>query len=70
MYVSEKLLLTVQETAFTLNCSAATVYKLIHDGKLGFKKHGKAFLVSTEDVVNYSKSVLLYDRPDKPEKTK
>ncbi len=67
MLVPEKLFLTVQEAAYTLNCCAGTVYKLIHDGKIGYKKHGTAYRVSTEDIINYAKSVLHYNRPDKPE---
>ena len=37
MFTNEKLLLSVPETAFALNCSSYKVYMLINDGTLGYK---------------------------------
>ena len=70
MYIREKLLLSVSEAAYMLNCSAASVYKLIHSGQLPYKKHGKAFRVLTEDVENYARLSLHYENPEVAEKDK
>lgn len=64
MYVRDKLLLSVSEAAYILNCSATSVYKLIHSGQLPFKMHGKAFRVLTEDVENYARLSLHYKNPE------
>ena len=70
MYIREKLLLSVSEAAYMLNCSAASVYKLIHSGQLPYKKHGKAFRVLTEDVENYVRSSLHNINPESSEQVK
>ena len=58
MYACDKLLLTVSETAYILNCSSASVYKLLHSGQLRYKFHGKAYRISSEDVENYARLSL------------
>ena len=70
MFTNEKLLLTVPETAFALNCSSYKVYMLINDGTLGYKKYGRAFRISREDVENYAKSNLRYKQQEKSTKAK
>ena len=67
MYDRDKLLLTVSETAYVLNCSAASVYKLIHAGELRYKMHGKAFRIPSEDVENYVRSSLHNINPESSE---
>lgn len=70
MYVRDKLLLTVYEVAYILNCSAGTVYKLIHEGMLRYKMHGRAFRIPSEDVENYVRASLHNDNPESLEKVK
>lgn len=67
MYDRDKLLLTVSEAAYILNCSSAYVYKLIHFGVLRYKMHGKAFRIPSEDVENYVRSSLHNINPESPE---
>lgn len=66
MLLSNKLLLTVPEVAYALNCSAGTVYKLIHNGNFGYKKQGRSFLVYREDLERYVSSNLIYGDQVKP----
>jgi excisionase family DNA binding protein len=66
----DKLLLTVQEAAYALNCSAGTVYKLVHSGNIGFKKQGRSFRVSREDIESYAKSNLIYSNQAKSDETR
>lgn len=41
---------TVDQTAFQLNLSRVTVYKLIHDGKLHAYKAGKCTRVTQDSI--------------------
>ena len=70
MFMPDRLLLSVQEAAYALNCSAGTVYKLVHSGSIGYKKQGRSFRVSREDVESYAKSNLIYSNQDKSDETK
>ena len=70
MYVRDKLLLTVSEAAYILNCSSASVYKLIHFGTIRYKKYGRTFRISSEDVENYARASLHNDNPESLEKVK
>lgn len=70
MYIRDKLLLSVTEAAYILNCSSATIYKLIHSGQLPYKMHGKAFRVLTEDVENYARLSLHYKNTEASENVK
>lgn len=67
MYVRDKLLLTVSEAAYILNCSSASVYKLIHSGQLRYKIHGRAYRISSEDVENYARLSLHNKNPKSSE---
>ena len=70
MYDRDKLLLTVSEVAYILNCSSAYVYKLIHSGVLRYKMHGKAFRIPSEDVENYVRFSLHNKSPESSEQVK
>ena len=65
MVTNEKLLLTVPEAAYALNCSSQKIYNLINCGKLGYKRYGREFRICREDVDNYAKSDLRYKNQDK-----
>lgn len=64
MYDRDKLLLTVYEAAYILNCSSATIYKLINSGQLRYKNQGKAFRILAEDVENYARLSSHYKKPE------
>lgn len=53
-----KLIYTVTEAAYLLNCSAAKVYKLIKAGKLPYGKNGHAYILYLEDIRNYARSSI------------
>ena len=53
-----KLIYTVTEAAYLLNCSAAKVYKLIKAGKLPYGKNGHSYILYLEDIRNYARSSI------------
>ncbi len=64
MFPLTKLLLTVNEAAYVLNCSGATIYKMIKEGKVRYYKHGRAYRIAIEDIISYISSVLTTNNPD------
>lgn len=59
----EKLSLTVTETAFYLNCSAGTVYHLIHKNVLPAYKQGREYRILTENLLRLiSSRTASFDR--------
>lgn len=49
----DKLVYTVAEAAYKLNCSTGVVYKLIHSSQLDWYKNGKVYLVTLESLQAY-----------------
>lgn len=61
----EKLLLTVNEAAFKLNCSAGYIYKLIYSKELLATKRGNRYLIHNETVKAYADLVTKHDSSNK-----
>lgn len=51
-----KLIYTVTEAAYLLNCSSAKVYKLIKTGKLPYGKQRHNYILHIDDIRNYARS--------------
>lgn len=49
----DKLILSVTEAGYYLNCSAGLIYRLIHQGKLPAFKKGREYQILTEDLLRY-----------------
>lgn len=58
-----KILLTVTEAAYSVNYSAATIYKLINSGKLPYIKKGKNYLIPYNHLLSLVERSLLYKKP-------
>lgn len=54
----DKLLYTVTETAYLLNCSTSKVYKLIAAGKIRCIRSGKIYLINIKDIKAYTRSLF------------
>lgn len=46
----EKMILSVTDAAFYLNCSASEIYKMIYEGKIPAYKKGRQYQILTEDL--------------------
>ena len=46
----EKMILSVTDAAFYLNCSASAIYKMIYEGKSPAYKKGREYQILTEDL--------------------
>ena len=51
----EKMILSVTDVAFYLNCSASSIYHLIHNGKIPAYKKGREYQILTEDLFRFIK---------------
>ncbi len=52
----DKILYSVSEAAYMLNCSTASVYKLIDKGILPYTVKGKSYLLHIDDLKAYARS--------------
>ena len=52
----EKMILSVTDTAFYLNCSASAIYKMIHEGKIPAYKKGREYQILAEDLFRFIES--------------
>jgi excisionase family DNA binding protein len=53
----ETKLLTIKETSNYLHSATVTVRRLIKAGKLGYKKIGSRYLITTDQIQAYLQSV-------------
>ena len=56
--MEEKLLFTIAEAAYMLNCSSGHVQTLIHSGKLKYTVRRHIYYISSESLIKYRDSVL------------
>ena len=56
--MEEKLLFTIAEAAYMLNCSSGHVQTLIHSGKLKYTVRRHNYYISSESLIKYRDSVL------------
>lgn len=52
----EKMILSVTDIAFYLNCSASAIYKMINEGKIPAYKKGREYQILTEDLFRFIES--------------
>ncbi len=52
--MSEKILLTIAEAAYKLNCSSSQISKLLNDGKLEYTKKKNQYLIHIDSIKAYA----------------
>lgn len=53
--MQNKILLTVAEAAYLLNCSSGHVLKLIHSVKLKYAKKKREYLLHSDDIYAHAR---------------
>lgn len=56
----DKILYTITETAYFLNCSTGTIYKLIHEGRIPYVKRRRNYFILYKDIEDYAKSCTIH----------
>ena len=60
--MEEKLLLTIAEAAYKLNCSSSFVQSLIHSNKIGYTMRRHNYYISIKSLEDYIETVQ-YNKP-------
>jgi excisionase family DNA binding protein len=66
--MEDKLLFTIAEAAYKLNCSSSFVQNLIHTNKICYTMRRHNYYISNKSLDNYMKSVLFNKAPRLPKK--